>query len=67
MYSRTENGDGTLNSRCLHCLMTIASDVRSSAELDRVERRHVCVEKALFQLMHLQQDMVQKQRAQRAS
>jgi len=52
MYSRTENGDGSINSRCLHCLMTVATDVRSPAKLNQIELRHLCVEKALSQLMN---------------
>lgn len=64
MYSRTDNGDGTFNSRCLHCLMTVARDVRTPAKLDSMEKRHICVEKALFQLLQVQQRMdVEQQRA----
>jgi hypothetical protein len=63
MYYRTDNGDGSFDSRCLHCLKTVARDVRSPAKLNLVERRHICVEMALFQLMHLQQNMAPKQRA----
>ena len=62
-YSRTDNGDGTFNSRCLHCLMTVASDVRSQAKLDRVERGHICVEKALFELLRMQMNQVSHQEA----
>ena len=54
MYSHTKNIDGSFNSRCLHCLMTIASGVRSPAKLGRLEQKHLCVEKALFQLMSAQ-------------
>lgn len=50
MYSRTQNENGTSNSRCLHCLMTIASG-KSGATLKRSEQRHMCVEKALFELL----------------
>lgn len=63
MYSRTNNGDGTFDSRCLHCLLTVARDVRTSAKLDRLENQHVCVEKALFQLMHMQQSLTVKQQS----
>jgi len=52
MYSRTKNPDGSVNSRCLHCLITIASGVRTPAKLDRLEQKHLCIEKALFQLMN---------------
>jgi hypothetical protein len=65
MYSRTDNGDGSFNSRCLHCLMTVASDVRTPAKLDRMESHHICVEKALFQLLQMQPNLSAKQ--QRAS
>jgi hypothetical protein len=54
MYSHTKNIDGSINSRCLHCLMTIASGMRSPVKLDRLEQKHLCVEKALFQLMSTQ-------------
>lgn len=47
MYNRTQNDNGTFNTRCLYCFMTVASDVDSPEELDRVEERHMCPEKAL--------------------
>lgn len=50
MYSRTQNDNGTFNTRCLYCFMTVASDVESPEELDTVEERHVCPEKALASL-----------------
>ena len=51
MFSRTQNDNGTYNTRCLHCFMTVASAVESAEELDRLEIRHVCPEKALADLM----------------
>ena len=33
MYSRTTNENGSLNSRCLYCFHTVASDVRRSMSL----------------------------------
>jgi hypothetical protein len=51
MYSRTQNDNGTYNTRCLDCFMTIASCVESPAELDSLETRHICPEKALQQLL----------------
>jgi len=51
MYSRTQNENGSFNTRCLDCLMTIASCVESEQELNRVERLHVCPEKALYDLL----------------
>ena len=42
MYSRTQNENGTFNTRCLYCFMTVASAVESCAELDAVEGQHPC-------------------------
>jgi len=51
MYSRTQNENGTYNTRCLDCFMTIASCVQTAEELDQREARHICPEKALAQLL----------------
>ncbi len=51
MYSRTQNENGSYNTRCLDCFMTIASSVETEKELDRVEARHLCPEKVLAQLL----------------
>ena len=51
MYSRTQNENGTYNTRCLHCFMTVASAVETPEELDGLEHRHVCPERALSDLM----------------
>lgn len=51
MYNRTQNENGTYNTRCLYCFMTIASDVESNEELERLEARHVCPERALADLL----------------
>jgi hypothetical protein len=51
MYSRTQNENGTYNTRCLHCFMTTASSVDSAEELDRLEARHICPERALADLL----------------
>jgi len=50
MYSRTQNENGSYNTLCLDCLMTIAFCVESEVELDRLEARHICPEKALAHL-----------------
>lgn len=50
MYSRTQNDNGTFNTRCLFCFMTIASCVELPEELDRLEKRHICPERALAEL-----------------
>jgi hypothetical protein len=52
MYSRTQNDNGSYNTRCLHCFLTIASAVESEQELDQIEVNHVCPEKVLSQLLH---------------
>jgi hypothetical protein len=51
MYSRTQNENGTYNTRCLYCFMTVAFDVESGEELERLEARHVCPEHALADLL----------------
>jgi ABC-type Fe3+-citrate transport system substrate-binding protein len=50
MYSRTQNENGSYNSRCLDCFMTIASCVETEKELEQREVRHICPEKVLAQL-----------------
>ena len=51
MYSRTQNDNGSYNTRCLDCFMTIASCVETDQELDWVEGHHICPEKALAALL----------------
>lgn len=51
MYSRTQNENGTYNTRCLYCFMTIASAVELTLELDELEARHVCPERALAEML----------------
>jgi hypothetical protein len=51
MYSRTQNENGSYNTRCLDCFMTIASAVESEQEMDELERHHICPEKALAELL----------------
>jgi hypothetical protein len=51
MYSRTQNDNGTYNTRCLFCFMTIASAVENSKELDALENRHMCPERVLSELL----------------
>jgi hypothetical protein len=51
MYSRTQNDNGTYNTRCLHCFMTIASCVETERELGQLEARHICPERALAELL----------------
>jgi len=54
MFSHTQNENGTYNTRCLHCFMTIASSVESPQELERLELHHICPEKALADLLALE-------------
>jgi hypothetical protein len=51
MYSRTQNENGTYNTRCLYCFMTIASSVETDKELATLEARHMCPERALAELL----------------
>jgi hypothetical protein len=51
MYSHTQNENGTYNTRCLYCFMTIASSVETEKELASVEARHICPERALAALL----------------
>jgi hypothetical protein len=51
MYSRTQNENGTFNTRCLDCFLTVATSVETEEELERLEVHHLCPEKALSQLL----------------
>ena len=51
MYSRTQNDNGSFNTRCLDCFMTVASCVETEQELGRVEAHHICPEKVLAELL----------------
>ena len=51
MYSRTQNENGSYNSRCLDCFLTIASYVATDEELERREANHICPERALAHLL----------------
>jgi len=51
MFSQTQNDNGTYNTRCLYCFITIASSIETLEELERVETHHICPEKALADLL----------------
>jgi hypothetical protein len=51
MYNRTRNDNGTYNTRCLYCLLTVATSVETEEDLVRLEARHMCPEKALSELL----------------
>jgi hypothetical protein len=58
MYSRTQNENGTYNTRCLYCFMTIASSVETETEMKKLEARHICPERALAELLELEKASV---------
>jgi hypothetical protein len=60
MYHRTQNENGTYNTRCLDCFMTIASAVETEAGLRLVEARHICPEKALASMLEQEKMLVSK-------
>ncbi|MGA9668516.1 MAG: hypothetical protein WBQ94_04865 [Terracidiphilus sp.] len=51
MYSRTQNENGSYNTRCLFCFMTVASAIETEEELTSLEHRHVCPEMVLANLL----------------
>ena len=51
MYSHTQNENGSYNTRCLDCFITIASSVETEEELRPIEAKHICPEKALAELL----------------
>jgi hypothetical protein len=58
MYSRSRNENGSLNTRCLCFLITIASEIEIESELERIDARHICPEKALTQLLALKRTVL---------
>jgi hypothetical protein len=55
MYSRTQDDNGTYTSRCLHCFLTVASGIGAERDLDALEARHLCPERALADLLAQEQ------------
>lgn len=51
MYNRSQNENGTFNTRCLYCLLTVATAVESEEELEKLEACHMCPERALAELI----------------
>ena len=51
MFNHTQNENGTYNTRCLDCLMTVALSIESPQEVEQVEAQHMCPEKALAELL----------------
>ncbi len=60
MYSRTQNENGSYNTRCLDCFMTIAFSVETEKELDQLETHHFCPEKVLAGLLAREQSSVSR-------
>jgi hypothetical protein len=54
MYHRTQNENGSYNTRCLDCFMTIASSIETEEEIAVREHHHICPEKALSDLLALE-------------
>jgi hypothetical protein len=54
MYQRTQNENGSYNSRCLDCFLTIAFCLDTEEELEQLEAQHLCPEKALARLLAAQ-------------
>ena len=54
MYHREQNENGTYNSRCLYCFLTIAFSLETEKELDQAEARHICPERALAELLAME-------------
>jgi hypothetical protein len=63
MYSRTQNENGTYNTRCLYCFMTVASSVETDKELDQLEHRHICPERALAELLEMEKAIASQSHA----
>ncbi len=51
MYNRTQNENGTYKTRCLFCLLTVATSVETEEDLRRLEVQHICPERALSELL----------------
>jgi hypothetical protein len=62
MYSRTQNENGTYNTRCLDCFMTVAFSVETESDLRLIEAHHICPEKALADLLAQERTLVSKSR-----
>jgi len=58
MYHRTQNENGSYNTRCLECFMTISSSVETEEELATREQNHICPEKALADLLAQERSLV---------
>lgn len=55
MYERTAQENGTFISRCLYCFMKINAEGLSETEIDALEAKHLCPERALIEQRLLKQ------------
>ena len=63
MYNHTQNENGSYNTRCLYCFMTIATCIETEEELNSVESRHLCPEMVLADLLNRERSIqIQAQR-----
>jgi hypothetical protein len=60
MYNRTQNDNGSYNTRCLHCFMTVASCVETGEALQSLELRHICPEMVLADLFSREKSIQSK-------
>ena len=60
MYSRTQNENGSYNSRCLDCFMTIASSIKTEDDLGPRELLHLCPEKVLNQMVTREETIAER-------
>jgi hypothetical protein len=60
MFYQSQNENGTYNTRCLDCLMSVATAIESTEELGRIESRHCCPEKALLRLLASRKTQVEE-------
>ena len=60
MFHQSQNENGTFNTRCLDCLMSVATAVESPEDLVLIESRHCCTEKALLKLLAKHADKVEE-------
>jgi len=58
MYNRTQNDNGSYNTRCLDCFMTVASCIETEQELAHMEHHHICPERALAELLEKEKAIV---------
>jgi len=61
MFQRSSNDDGSLVSRCLYCFLTITSNCPSQTELEKLEKAHLCPERALQEMRLMKESTPESQ------